>query len=68
MAETQSEEETQRRVLTVLYKLSDGQANVPVPKKVVLAEVSRLGVLEMSLEEFEAFRASTVMAAKAKHN
>jgi hypothetical protein len=68
MAEALGEEETARRVLTVLYKLSDGQTGVPVSKKLVKAEVERLGVLEMSLKEFEGFRARVVMAAKAKNN
>ena len=53
-------EEAGRRTLCVLYRLSQGMSGIDVRLQDLLDEINRLGVMSMSMEEFEHFRAASV--------
>ena len=55
-----SKEEKERRILLVIYRLSQGSPGILIQKDNLLKEINKLGVMEMSEAEFEQFHTDSV--------
>lgn len=64
MVSTLSKEDKEKRVLIVLYRLSHGTPGIAVHKTALLNEINRLGVMDMTPEEFDQFHTDSVKQFK----
>lgn len=56
------------RLLTLLYKLTDGKTGVSIDEDLLMLEASRIGLFSMSSDEFAAWHSKVIKEVEQKKN